>query len=218
MNILQNKITWILLFLTGMTGTNFILAQEIDNDFQARTEAKLTYKPIKKVQLSFTPEIRWDENFSVSKYHFQSTVSYNPVKGLDLSGSYRFIVNPRSTNPTEYLHRFAFDAEYGRKVYRWKPSVRLKYTNYTDDDANGDFLRYRAKLDYNVKNFKLTPYASAEGFHDISVNELYKMRYSLGASYKLNKHNSLKLGYALDYYMLEYRNKHIISIGYKYKF
>ena len=215
---LKNKIALSLLLLSGIPITNQLSAQDIDNDFQTRTEFKLTLNPFKKVTFSFAPEIRWDENFTVSKYHLESQVSYKPIKGLSLSTSYRFIVNPQNTNTTEYFHRFALDANYGRKVYRWEPSVRIKYTNYTEDASTGDFLRYKAKLAYDIKDFKLTPYVSAEAFHDISANEMYKMRYSLGASYKLNKHSSIKLGYALDYYMLEYRNKHVLNIAYKYKF
>lgn len=216
--IQKNKITIIILLLSGSLIINKANAQEIDNDFQSRTEFKLSFKPIKKVTISLAPEIRWDEYFAVSKYHLESQVSYKLLKGLTLSGSYRFIVNPRNTSSTEYLHRFALEADYGRKVFRFEPSARIKYTNYTEDASNGDFLRYRAKVGYDIKGVKLTPFISAEGFHDITENKLYKMRYSLGTSYKLNKHNSIKLGYSLDYYMLEYRNKHIINLGYKYKF
>lgn len=218
MQLIKNKIVCSIMLLSGILVTDQLSAQDIDNDFQTRTEFKLSLNPIKKVSLSFVPEIRWDENFSISKYHLESQASYKPIKGLSLSGSYRFIVNPRNTNATEFLHRFALDADYGRKVYRFEPSVRIKYTNYTEDASTGDFFRYRAKVAYDIKGVKITPYLSAEGFHDITANELYKMRYSLGAFYKLNKHNSIKLGYALDYYMLEYLNKHIVNISYKYKF
>ena len=44
------------------------------------------------------------------------------------------------------------------------------------------------------------------------------MRYSLGAEYKINKNSSIGLGYMLDYYLQDYRNKHIINLGYTYKF
>ena len=44
------------------------------------------------------------------------------------------------------------------------------------------------------------------------------MRYAIGASYKFNKKSSIGLSYMLDYYMTDYRNKHIIKVGYKYKF
>jgi len=60
--------------------------------------------------------------------------------------------------------------------------------------------------------------ASAEAFQDLEDKQLYKFRYGIGMRYKLNKHSAIDLGYNLDYYMQEYRNKHIIKIGYRYSF
>ena len=159
-----------------------------------------------------------DESFSVDKYLLESTLSYKPLKGLELGGSYRFIINPRDEKATEYLNRFALYAKYAYKIQRWKPSLRIKYTNYTEDISTGTFLRYRAKLNYDIKNCKITPMASVEAFQDLGDNQIYKLRYGLGARYKFNKHSSIDLGYNLDYYMQEYLNKHIIKIGYRYKF
>lgn len=207
-----------LLFLMGILSTGSAFSQEVTNDFQARTEVKLSYKPLDKLSLSLSPEVRWDESFQVDKYLLESTISYEPVKGLSLGGSYRFIINPRSDKSTEYLHRFALFTSYKKKIERFEPSLRIKYTNYTEESSLGEFLRYKAKLEYDIKSCKITPVLSAEAFHDITGNQIYKMRYAVGAEYKINKKNSLGLGYMLDYYMIAYQNKHIIKLGYKYKF
>ena len=193
-------------------------SQAIENDFQTRAEVKLSFSPIKKFKITFIPELRMDESFDIDKYLLETELSYKPIKDLSLSGSYRFVSNPRDTKATEYLHRFALTAEYSKSIKRWEPSFRIKYTNYTEDAFDGEFLRYRAKLEYDIKNFKLTPYIRAEGFHDLSQDELYKMRYALGGKYKLNKKNSVRIGYMLDYYLQDYRNKHILTIGYNFKF
>ncbi len=193
-------------------------SQEITTEFQTRTELKLSFEPLDKLTLSLNPEIRWDESFAVGKYMLESGISYKPVKGLTLGGSYRFIINPRTTKATEYLHRFALYTSYKKKIARFEPSLRVKYTNYTEDLSQGEFLRYRAKIEYDIKGSKITPLLSAEAFHMLSGNQLYKMRYSLGAEYKINKKSSIGLGYMLDYYLQDYRNKHIINLGYTYKF
>jgi Protein of unknown function (DUF2490) len=207
----------LLLFLAaGYAGK--VNSQTVTNDFQTRTDVKLSFEPLDKLSLSLNPEIRWDDSFGVSKYMLESGLSYKPVKGLTLGGSYRFIINPRNTKATEYLHRFALKASYKKKIERFEPSLRIKYTNYTEDLSLGEFLRYRAKLEYDIKGSKITPMLSAEAFHYLSGNQIYKMRYALGAEYKLNKKSSISLGYMLDYYMTEYQNKHIINLGYKYKF
>ncbi len=170
------------------------------------------------MKLQFTPELRFDENFSISKYLFELKGIYEPVKNLELGASYRYIINPRANNPTEYLNRFDLDAKWGKKFNRWKPSFRLKYTNYSEDISDGNFLRYKAELNYDIKKSKLTPVIAAEAFQELSDSDLYKMRYTLGASYKLNKKNSIGFGYKLDYYMNDYQNKHILYLGYKIKF
>jgi hypothetical protein len=208
----------ILLFLMATLYAGGAFSQTVSNDFQTRTEVKLSYQPLDKLSLSLNPEIRWDESFQVDKYMLESGISYEPVKGLSLGGSYRFIINPRTTKATEYLHRFALFTSYKKKIERFEPSLRIKYTNYTEDASQGEFLRYRAKLEYDIKSCLITPLISAEAFHNLSGNQIYKMRYTIGAEYKLNKKNSIALVYMLDYYLQEYRNKHILRLGYKYKF
>jgi len=206
----------ILFIAAGYAGR--VNSQTVTNEFQTRTEVKLSFEPLDKLTLSLNPEVRWDESFSVGKYMLESGLSYKPVKGLTLGGSYRFIINPRTTKATEYLHRFALFTTYKKKIERFEPSLRVKYTNYTEDLSLGEFLRYRAKLEYDIKGSKITPVLSAEAFHYLAGNQIYKMRYAIGAEYKLNKKSSLGIGYMLDYYMQDYRNKHIITLGYKYKF
>ncbi len=214
----QNISIRILCSLMGILYTGLAFSQTVTNDFQARTEVKLSFEPLDKLTLSLNPEIRWNESFGVSKYMLESGLSYKPLKGLTLGGSYRFIINPRTTKATEYLHRFALYTSYKKKIERFEPSLRIKYTNYTEDLSLGEFLRYRAKLEYDIKGSKITPMLSAEAFHYLSGNQIYKMRYAIGAEYKINKKSSIGLGYMLDYYMTEYQNKHIINLGYKYKF
>lgn len=207
-----------ILFLLGIMIAESAFSQTVNQDFQTRTELKLSFEPLDKLSLSLSPEVRWDESFGVSKYMLESGIAYKPVKGLSLGGSYRFIINPRESKTTEYLHRFALYTSYKIKIARFEPSLRVKYTNFTEDLSLGGFLRYRAKMEYDIKGSKITPLLSAEAFHYLADNQIYKMRYALGAKYKFSKKSSLELGYMLDYYMQDYLNKHIIKLGYKYKF
>jgi hypothetical protein len=208
----------IIVIILGILLTGIAFSQTTENQFQSRYDIKLSLEPIKKFKLSFAPEVRLDESFRVDKYLLESKLSYEPVKGLELGGSYRFIINPRDKKATEYLNRFALSAKYSHKIQRWEPSLRIKYTNYTEDISMGTFLRYRAKLIYNIKNCKINPLASFEAFQELENNQIYKFRYAFGANYKFNKNSSIDLSYSLDYYMQDYLNKHIISIGYNYKF
>ncbi len=193
-------------------------AQEVENDYEYRSFFKMSFKPLKKLKISFSPELRLKDDFSVDRYLLETELTYRPVKILYLSGGYRFVVNPRNEKETEYLHRYEFSAALKKKFERFEPQLRLRFTNYADDDADDRFMRYKAALAYDIKNFKLTPTLSAELFHQLSDNSAYKMRYKLAMDYKLFKKNYIGASYRFDYYLQKSRNKHIFSLGYKLKF
>lgn len=204
-----------LLILAGKTSG----AQEVENEYQSRTEIKLSYKPLKKLKLSFTPEFRFDENFSLDKYLFEGGLEYKPLNFLELEATYRYVINPRDNKDTQYFNRFALSATAKKEFNRFEPAFRLRYSNDADDDiTDKEFLRYKASLDYDIPNFKLTPFIAAEAFQQLDWGGLYKLRYSTGFDYKLFKKNYIGLSYKFDYYQNEYRNRHIISLGYKIKF
>lgn len=205
----------VIITIAGKTST----AQEIENDFQTRTELELTYKPVKKLKLSFSPQLRFDENFSLDKYLFEGGAEYKAFKFLELGATYRFVVNPRDTKDTEYLNRLAFSATVKKKFGDFEPAFRLRYSNYADDDVSDkSFIRYKASLKYDIPDCKITPFVAAELFQQTDGGDLYKMRYSTGLDYKLFKKNYIGVSYKFDYYNTDYLNKHIISLGYKIKF
>lgn len=195
-----------------------VSAQEIENDFQTRTSVKLSYKPIKQIKINFTPELRFNDNLQFDQYLFEGEVIYSPLNLIDAGASYRFKGNKTGSGDYENQNKYALFVKAEKRIKRFTPSLKMSYTNSADDDINSHFLRYKASVDYNIRKSKITPKISVEAFHDLSGNELYKMRYSAGLNYKLFKNNSIGIDYKLDYYMQEYRNKHIVSIGYKFKF
>lgn len=208
--------TFIILLLLASTKNQ---AQEIENNFQTRTSAELSFEPLKKLKLNLIPELRFDENFALDKYLFEGEAVYKPVKFLSLGAIYRFGGNLRDNKDTEYFNRFAFSAKAKKEFKRFEPAFRLRYTNDADDEVNNEqFLRYKASLNYNIRKSKITPFVGVEAFQKLSDAELYKMRYTAGVDYKLFKKNYLGVSYKFDYYQKEYKNRHILSVGYKIKF
>lgn len=194
------------------------IAQDVDNKFESRTAIKLTYNPIKKLKLSLSPELRFDENISLDEYLVEAGASYKLSKMFILGANYRFIANPRETKETEYYSRFAFYAMMKKKYGDFSPSLRFGYSNYSDDDEEMDnYLRYKASIKYDIPKNKITPLISVEAFHNLSTKELYKMRYAVGADYKLFKKNYIGIRYKFDYFRTQYKNRHIVSLEYKIK-
>lgn len=214
-NIIQNTHYLILLLLIFTTSVN---AQEVENDFQSRTYFTASTKLLKNLKLSVTPEIRFDDSFAIDKYLLEGKLSYGITDNLSVGTGYRFYANERETKSTEYDNRYSFNIKYKKEFLRFEPSLKISYTNDSDDDSNANILRYKAEINYNIKKCKITPFAGAEAFQETSGGELNKMRYFLGLDYKLSKKNHIEANYKFDYFQNELKNKHIVSLGYKLKF
>jgi hypothetical protein len=206
-------ITAIMIILPCMEGT----AQSTENELETRADLKISYKPVKKFRLSLSPEIRFTDGFSVDKYLVQAGTKYKVTDFLSLGAGYRFIGNKRKTKDTEYLHRYEFDVTIRKNLQRFEPSFRIRYTNFSDDDLEERYLRYKMEIDYDIPKCPFTPYISAQAFHGFSIGRIEKMRYAVGGRYKIMNNNYIGLFYKLDYYYLEFKNKHILGVSYRIK-
>lgn len=214
-NITQKTPRFILFLLIFTTSVN---AQEVENDFETRTYFTLSTKLLKNLKLSVTPELRFDDKFTVDKYLLEGKLSYDITDNLSVGTGYRYYANERETKSTEYDNRYSFSIKYEKPFLRFDPSLKISYTNDSDDDSKANVLRYKAEVKYNIKKSKITPFAGAEVFQEISGGELNKIRCFLGMDYKICKKNHIEASYKFDYFLNEFKNKHIVSIGYKLKF
>ena len=209
---------FIALLLLSILGTK-AYAQDVDNEMQYRSSVQLQWKLNEKWKLEVEPQMRFDESFTLDKYQLNTELNYNFWKYLSVSGSYRFIVNPRETKDTEYFKRYALSLSAKEDFGDFTPSLRLRYSNDADDEVTDEkYLRFKTGVEYNIPKCKITPFVAIEAFQDLNDKELHKMRYSTGMSYKIKKNNYIKLDYRLDYYQQDYLNKHIINVAYKHKF
>lgn len=114
-------------------------------------------------------------------------------------------------------------------TYRPEKTVSQRWAYWEDDwdDEEHTFrgkgknvLRSRLQLEYKMKSIGLTPYASVELTNAWDVQ---KIRYTIGADYKISKPYALGLFYRYqdicsdDDFELE-PNMHILGIGFKFKF
>lgn len=200
-------------------------------------ELEFSKKIVRNLKVEFNPELRLFNDFKIDAYILEGGLSYKVHDYLTVAGYYRYEnTNDYKPNRDVYVwepsNRFAFDARTGFDINRFAVSIRLRYTNGAEIDNPEEerlsFLRYRTKVDYDIKGSKIIPYVSAEAFHDLKSNYFDKMRYTGGVAYPLNKDNELSLFYRLQDYLedpkidaLLHENKesmHIIGIGYSLKF
>ncbi|MCR5129873.1 MAG: DUF2490 domain-containing protein [Prevotella sp.] len=117
---------------------------------------------------------------------------------------------------------------------RWQYTYRPEYTvderwSFYNEEWDGEehvykgkgknVLRSRLQLEYKLRSLGLTPFASAEMYNAWSVQ---KMRYTVGTDWKLSKQHVFSLYYRYDNVRNDdydnEPNRHVIGVGYKFKF
>ena len=115
---------------------------------------------------------------------------------------------------------------------RWQYAYRPEHTvaerwSYYDEDWDGDEHTYKAKgkhllrsrfqVTYKIKNFPATPFANVELFNAM---DLEKVRYNVGADWKINKKNEITMFYRLQKVHGDDTegNMHLIGLEYHVKF
>lgn len=201
-----------------------------ENISKYRYGVEAEVKIMKGLDFSFAPELRYEDGFD--KIQLDGTLTYKTLGCLYFGATYRLIFD-RGEESSSYssfsyggtsydwdtYHKYAFDITYKEKYGRFTPSFRLRYNNYSDEEITDKaYMRYRAKVDYNIKKCKFTPSVAIEAYQELEDNMLYKVRYSTTVDYKIAKGRALSLGYKFDFFNLKYENAHIISTSYKIKF
>ena len=207
-------------------GTSIIRGQE--NDFKLWTDIELEKEIGKKFEMELSFSNRLHENatrreethtslsFDYSKKWFSAGIIYrvfnesDPERGYDLG------------------HRVTFELGLDKDLDRFKFSTRNRYqAEYTNVNSSAkgkipkSHYRNRIKIDYNVKSIPIEPYFFYEFYYRLNSyapKEIDKYRFSGGLDIKLNKHNSVNLGYINQYYISNetIRRDHIVEIKYSF--
>lgn len=170
-------------------------------DFEIWTGVKANYKISKKLRIDLRNQVRLEQNASQFQQNFtQLGLRYKFTDYLSIAGATRFIMENADADPStpvEQLLRWQTDLELSPETGRFSPSFRLRYQNKNEIELLGldptQRLRYKFGLDYNFRKWKLDPEAAIELFDKIqNTDGIYKLRYTLGTTYSLNKKIDLR--------------------------
>ena len=215
------RVLGILVYLYAVLLTGNVSAQEVENQVQFRSDAAFSKKITPKLKIELEPELRWLYSEGFDRFLLNGQLEYKLIKYLEVFAGYRLVWDrndEEEINKYDKYHRYQFGATGKIELFDFKPSLRLMYTDYSDDtesDNGNNFIRYKMSLEYNIPKCKLTPEIAFEGFYKLDESNIYKYRYKAGLDYKISKTLSVSTGYSLDYYMTDYKNRHIIDIGLK---
>jgi hypothetical protein len=183
-----------------------------------------------KVQdVTFTIEQGWRvrEMYMSRQNYTDLNIAYKLNKHFNFSGGYRLALKTSMFNLTKVNHRLYIDATGSYDLGEVELSLRTKfqYTNLGQEDdidlPSETFFRNRIKAKIKISDV-------------VSVNASYEMllimapafklitenRPAIEAQFKLNKKNSLSVGYLIrNYVQVENPlNVHVVAVDYVFKF
>jgi hypothetical protein len=147
-----------------------------------------------------------DYNEDINEYDYNIDGAYWTNRNrvyLTLTGEYkvgRFEISLRER--LQYTHTGSATTE--ETKYRWEKKGGYKGEWVCNEESEPEFkeaknnlsLRSRLSVKYDIPNCKITPFASAELYTRLDKWQAFdKARYRAGASYKINKDNSISLYY-----------------------
>ena len=206
----------LLSLLVILTGVYSARAQT--EEFGVWFELELTKTFLKKFEISFIPDVRLQDDFTVDKYQFDGKLAYEPIKYLEFAAAYRVKTNVK-TKENVVTQRLILDATAKMDIGRFKPSFSTRYVTYeNEDDEDVKIIRPRLKVVYDIKGNKFAPYTSYELYQDLVNNELKKGRFDVGFRRKMGKLHRIGVYYRLQHYYAEDRNSiNILGIDYRFK-
>lgn len=227
---MRNKIVVLLIILLSS------FSGYTQDDPSTWVELGFSKKIVKNLKLEFNPELRVYGNFKMDSYIFEGGLSYKLHKYLTLASYYRYEDEYQYKKKSgeykgqESSQRIAIDAKSGFELSRINFQFRIRYTNGLFINNSSSEFRYRAKVDYDIKNSKFVPFASAEFFHDQTIanadremisgsfTTFDKIRYTAGLAYNISNNDEISLFYRLQNNRIKVEKTNIIGISYSHDF
>lgn len=195
------------------------------DDFGGNISVELSKKLSKKVDISLEEEVRLTQNMS----HFDRSATTLGAdfkllkKYLKAGVAYSALVY----NETDYYlldHRAIASLTGTAYAGNFEFSLRARYQATFLDESYGNshkvnpkqIVRGKAEIEYDIAKIKLNPYISAEAYYEIAKQDCNRFKYSVGAKKKINKHNSVSVGFQFDDKLKS--DNYYVLVGYGYKF
>lgn len=184
-------------------------------------ESEVTGEIVNNLELSLSPQFRFEEDLKTDEYFFDTGLEYKFSKFFSAGASYRLGNNINKKRETEPFGRFALE---GKTSYEWndlQAQLRLRFTNASDysDDSNDKeyYFRSRLKVEYSIKKLDLIPYGAYELYRNLQDKEFDKSRYEAGLEYKLTKKHRIGVFYRMNDSLIDDETTHIAGLSYKLK-
>lgn len=203
------------------------------------TGVEANIKLAKHLETKIGYEYRRDNIIGFNKSLATVQLSYEIVPGIKTLIKYRNAVFPNTQSALDLKtnsisNRFAcglnisflelFGAKRKRLVIQWTGQQQWEDFKF---QRNKSMMRNKFQIKYDIKNFKLSPYASTELFYSWNRDVIYgsnmisiesgmnSFRHFIGFEVELKKLQSLDIGFGMRERYLDKTKSNIIRITYK---
>lgn len=197
----------LVLFFSGT-----VTAGAREKDYGAWVALDVSKDITKRFTLELEEEVRLFKSFGeLDRFSTSLSGDYEIAKWLKAGAGYMWIINHKVKSDTwDHRHRYFLFLQGRQKLGRVTFSLRERYQSTfvkeESDDLGFEFvsrniLRSRVMAEYDIRNHKLEPYASAEMYtslHKSGGHEINGMRYTLGAEFPVSGKMDLEPYVRLD--------------------
>ena len=225
--MLKHSVSKYSVFILLLFVSSSVWGQDRETDLGAILSAEFSKKLNRHFELSLEQELRLlTNNAGFSRSTSSVGMDYTIVKGLKTGVYYNYMYLYNSNFLYESRHRYHANLSYRHRVNRnLSLALRTRFQGTYRDENRGEYkinpkyvLRNRLKAEYNLRGTGWKPYLSTEvtnTLNDPLGNEIYKLRFQGGTSWRWDKRTSLDFYVRADEY-LPREDARVISIGVGY--
>ena len=205
-----------------------MLGQKRETDLGAIFTVRLNKDLNRFFGLSFDQEVRLlTNNTGFDRSVSSLGIDYAIVKGLKAGVYYNYMYVYNGDFLYESRHRYYANLSYKYEVNRKLTLAwRTRFQGTYRDENRGEYkinpkyvLRNRLEAEYNILGTRWKPYFSVEATNSLNDplgNEMYKLRFQGGTSWRWDRTTYLEFYLRADEYLI-WPDPRVISIGVGYK-
>jgi len=214
-------------FLFGLLAivlTTPIFSQKFEQEVWLGTG--VSYRPTKRWSVETELNQRFG-NYGLETVFPQVSVKYKLTKWLRPSFDYRWISSREFLEPYQLSHRINANLQGVYSNKRVDFGLRLRY-QYSFNQINSNYdvefdqaWRIKPSIQYNIKDFPLSPAVNAEFFYDPSNRaegkQFTRVRYYVGFDFGIQRVHKFSFGSYLDQWINSVpRTRLMYSLGYSF--
>lgn len=187
-------------------------------DYFAQYSASLSWKPISELKMELTPEIHLKDFKEFDEWLITYGLEYDILSYLEVGASIRLNTEYKDFEPI-YSLRYSGDIVFKIPVSRFDFRLRGRYSNYAeygDELDSYNAYRSRLKVEYDIRNCKITPNLFGELFYKPERFDISKIRYGFGLDWNLPKRNHIEAGYFFQTYPGRKKRVQVFEVNWSY--